>query len=60
MYYLAAPSYKRAQIAALYINAGNGNWTPTRVLLLPAPSYPVYINTVRASIHDINLLLTVT
>ena len=33
MYYLAAPSYKRAQIAALHINAGNSNWTPTRVLL---------------------------
>ncbi len=35
MYYVAAPSYKRTQIAALYINAGNGNWIPTtrRVLL---------------------------
>ena len=34
MYYVAAPSYKRAQISvSLYINAGNGNWTPTRVLL---------------------------
>ena len=33
MYYLAAPSYKGAQIAALYINAGNGNQTPTKVLV---------------------------
>ena len=33
MYYLAALSYKGAQIAALYINAGNGNQIPTRVLV---------------------------
>ncbi len=34
MYYLAAPSYKGAQIAKHYIfNTGNGNWIPTIMLL---------------------------
>ena len=34
MYYVVAPSYKRAHIAKHYIfNAGNGNWIPTRMLL---------------------------
>ena len=37
MYYVAAPSYKRAHIALHYIlyiyNAGNGNLIPTRMLL---------------------------
>ena len=33
MYYLAAPSYKRAQILKQYNNAGNGNWITTRMLL---------------------------
>ncbi len=38
MYYLAAPSYKRAEIANHYNNAGNGNWiTTTRILLLFQP-----------------------
>ena len=47
MYYVAVPSNKGAHIAMHYIfNAGNGNWIPTR-------------NTVRASIHDINLLLRI-
>ncbi len=31
MYYVAAPSYKRAHIAIF--NAGNGNCIPTRMLL---------------------------
>ncbi len=31
MYYLAVPSYNGAQIAALYINAGNGNWISTTI-----------------------------
>ncbi len=35
MYYEAAPSYKRAHIAMHHIlNAGNGNWIPTTMLLL--------------------------
>ena len=34
MYYVAAPSYKRAHIAKHYLfNAGNGNWIPTILLL---------------------------
>ena len=34
MYYVAAPSYKRAHIAKHYIfNAGNSNCIPTRMLL---------------------------
>ncbi len=35
MYYVAAPSYKRAHIAKHYkFNAGNGNWIrPTRMLI---------------------------
>jgi hypothetical protein len=35
MYYVAAPSYKRAHIARKHyiLNAGNGNWSPTRMLL---------------------------
>jgi hypothetical protein len=35
MYYVAAPSYKRAHIAMHYkiFNAGNGNWIPTILLL---------------------------
>ena len=35
MYYVAAPSYKRAHIAKHYIyNAGKGNWIPTRTRML--------------------------
>ena len=31
MYYVAAPSYKRADIAMHYtFNAGNGYWIPTK------------------------------
>jgi hypothetical protein len=34
MYYVAAPSYKRAHIAKHYIfNTGNGDWIPTIMLL---------------------------
>ncbi len=39
MYYVAAPSYKRADIAMHYtsFNAGNGYWIPTKMLLLFQP-----------------------
>ncbi len=38
MYYVAAPSYKGAHIPMHYIcNAGNGNWIPTRMVLLFQP-----------------------
>jgi hypothetical protein len=38
MHYVAEPSYKRAHIAMHYIfNADNGNWIPTRMLLLFRP-----------------------
>ncbi len=62
MYYVAAPSYERAYIAMHYI------LMPVTVIeyqleccYYSSPKLPgVYIYTVRASIHDINLLLTVT
>ncbi len=60
MYYVPAPSYKRAHIAkyCIYIfNAGNQLYCCyNSSSKLPG----VYSRTVRASIHDINLLLTVT
>ena len=35
MYYVAAPSYKIADIAMHYtFNAGNGYWIPTKSLLV--------------------------
>jgi hypothetical protein len=38
LYYVAAPSYKRAHIDMHYIfNADNGNWIPTILLLLFQP-----------------------
>ena len=60
MYYVAAPSYERAYIAMHYIfNAGNGYWK--ECCYYSSPKLPgAYTYTVRASIHDINLLLTVT
>jgi hypothetical protein len=62
MYYVAASSYKRAHIATHYI------LMPVTVIgyqleccYYSSPKLPdVYSHTVRASIHDINLLLTVT
>jgi hypothetical protein len=40
MYYVAAPSYERADIAMHYnyiFNAGNGYWIPTKMLLVFQP-----------------------
>ena len=38
MYYVAAPSYKGADIAMHYtFNAGNGYWIPTKRLLVVQP-----------------------
>ncbi len=51
MYYVAAPSYERADIAMHYIfNVGNGYWIQLECCQYSSPKLPsVYIYTVRAS-----------
>ena len=60
MYYVAAPSYERAYIA-MHLMPVTVIGYQLECCYYSSPKLPgVYIYTVRASIHDINLLLTVT
>jgi hypothetical protein len=63
MYYVATPSYERAYIALfiIYLMPVTVIGYQLECCYYSSPKLPgVYIYTVRASIHDINLLLTVT